>query len=100
MDEEGQFDNYIFKEVRVITLALNVDKVRIQAHRALVVPKDIGVEINYTFDVICEELLEHRICALIRNILHEYGVKILHPILQKAYNAVTNVSPAPSDQGP
>ena len=101
--KKANLTKMFFDEVRVFSLALNVDKFCIRIHRAHAASQGTDVEIIYTFDVVCEEPVGYRkdyVCALVRNILHEYGVKELLPILQKAYNTVTIVSPAPTDPDP
>ena len=89
--KEANMKNEFFRNVRVFSLVMNSMCVRIRVHHAYSAEKEKGIELEYSFDEVCDERIDDRkdyFCAIVRNILHEYGIKILYPILKKTYNTI------------
>ena len=89
--KRAEMKTEFFQHVRVFSLAMNLERFHIHVHRASKAIPAKQIEIEYFFDVVCEERIDGRkdyFCAIVRNILSDYAIRILHPILKKAYDAI------------
>ena len=96
----ANMETEFFRDVRVFSLVMNSRTFRIRVHHAHRARKEKIIKLEYTFDEVCDERIDDRkeyFCATIHNVLHDYGIKILLPILKKAYDTIVVPSLASSE---
>ncbi|KAI9747092.1 MAG: hypothetical protein M4579_007530, partial [Chaenotheca gracillima] len=80
-----------FKKVRVFSLVFNTEYYSMRVHRAEnTLAQTEGLEIHYLFDTISQGSIESNIALpiLVHNVLHDYGVQVLGPILKDTYGKI------------
>lgn len=94
--KRAQMEQKFFKEVRFYSIIATSQVFEVRVHRAVELDADVHIRHDYPLgfrhDVLLKIESEHyekaKVIHIVKNILTEYGVKKLHPILEEAVKEV------------